>query len=546
MRAIRSIPMALLVALMVVVSTAVGVSADGHEETPPITLTPLGTYATGLFDQEAAEIIAFDPETQRAFVVNGGAKTVDILDMRNVTAPTLAGQIDITQFGGGANSVAFRDGVLAAAVQAKDKQANGSIVFFDADGQLIASVKVGALPDMVIFTPDGTKVLSANEGEPRADYTNDPEGSVTIVDISGGVENVTQGNVTTADFSAFNDIELDPAIRIFGPGSTVAQDLEPEYIAVAPNSSTAYVTLQENNAFAIVDLTAGEVTDIVPLGFKDHSAPQVSSKLFEFSGLNFAMPVFKGRGLDASNKDDAINIQHWPVRGMYQPDTIVAYEVDGETYLITANEGDARDYAGYSEEVRVEDLTLDPAVFPNADGLQKEESLGRLKTTTASGDADGDGFFEEIYAFGGRSFSIWDTAGNLVFDSGDEIARITGEALPHGFNSSGENDTFDDRSDDKGAEPEALAIGVIDGVPYAFLGLERIGGIMVYDVSDPHVPVFVQYVNNRNFGVASEKTGDLAPEGIIVVSAENSPTGAPLLMVANEFSGTVTVYAIGR
>jgi hypothetical protein len=249
-------------------------------------------------------------------------------------------------------------------------------------------------------------------------------------------------------------------------------------------------------------------------------------------------------GLDASDKDDSVHIVNWPVQSMYMPDTIAAYEVDGATYLVTANEGDARDYDGYGEEARLGDLVLDATVFPNAAELQREENLGRLRVSTASTDTDGDGLVDRIAAFGGRSFSIWDAAGNLVFDSGDAIERITAELLPDFFNSSGENDSFDSRSDDKGPEPEALALGEIDGRTYAFVGLERIGGVMVWEITDPRAPVFVQYANNRDFTAADEDAGDLAPEGIAFVPAAESPTGVPLLIVANEFSGTTTVWEI--
>ena len=226
------------------------------------------------------------------------------------------------------------------------------------------------------------------------------------------------------------------------------------------------------------------------------------------------------------------------------PDSIAAYTVDGATYLVTANEGDARDYDGYGEEARLADLVLDATVFPNAADLQREENLGRLRVSTASTDSNGDGLVDRIAAFGGRSFSIWDAAGNLVFDSGDAIERITAELLADVFNSSGENETFDERSDDKGPEPEALAVAELDGRTYAFVGLERIGGIMVWDISDPRAPVYVTYANNRDFTVASESAGDLAPEGIQFIPADESPTGQPLLLVANELSGTTTVWAI--
>jgi len=229
---------------------------------------------------------------------------------------------------------------------------------------------------------------------------------------------------------------------------------------------------------------------------------------------------------------------------MYMPDAIAAYSADGETYLVTANEGDARDYDGYGEEERLGDLVLDAAVFPNAAELQRDEALGRLRVSTVSVDQDGNGLVDRIAAFGARSFTIWDTAGNVVFDSGSALERITAEVLPEFFNSSGENETSDERSDDKGPEPEALALGELGGRVYAFVGLERIGGILVWDITDPRSPFYVTYVNNRDFTAASESAGDLAPEGIVFVPAEESPIGEPLLLVANELSGTTTVWRI--
>ena len=253
----------------------------------------------------------------------------------------------------------------------------------------------------------------------------------------------------------------------------------------------------------------------------------------------------RSNGLDASNRDDAINITHWPVRGLYQPDAIATFESRGEMFLITANEGDARDYEYFSEEARVADLVLDPSVFDTA--LQADDQLGRLKTTTVSGDADGDGQHEAIFKYGARSFSIWTPDGQLVFDSGDDFERITAEQIPNDFNSTNdENDSFDARSDDKGPEPEGLAIGKIDGQIYAFIGLERVGGIMVYNVTDPYAPTFVQYINNRNFVGDPEAgtAGDLGPEGLLFINAIDSPTGTPLLVVGNEVSGTTTIFRI--
>jgi len=888
----------------------------------------------GSFAGLGAEISTYDPISQQLFIISGGA-TLQVLSLSNPSSPSLVQNIDLSAFGT-ANSVAVKNGLVAVAVESSPKTAAGKVVFFDALGTLQGAVTVGALPDMLTFTPDGKKILVANEGEPnsykQADSV-DPVGSVSIIDLSHGVAAAT---VATAGFESFNsqiDALKASGVRIFGPNATVAQDLEPEYITVSADGSTAYVTLQENNALAVVDIASATVTAIKPLGLKNHNQPTVLGvetyaftdlptlgttaagqdiPLGGFSGLTFegytadgklkfithtdrgpnaeatgvnrpfllpefapevirfeldrttgsmeitqriqlkvsatdllsglpntaiaggngnttyndevpvdsfgnvlpldplgadlegivvaadgsfwmvdeyrpaiyhfstegvlidrfvpqgtaaaagqpagtfgteALPevlaqrrqnrgfeaialqddkiyafvqspirnpeslsngtlnglknvrivefdpatqttrqflyvmdnppsvsstdtradkigdavaigngeflvverdddaidsdplsqiqkkvyrfslqgateisslpetingktldqmtaaelaaagvvpiqkelhvdlatagyntvekvegltlidrntlavindndftvgditfdptdgtftrnstpetpllgliTLQNTGLDASDKDGGINIRQSPVLGMYQPDAIASYSVGGQTYLITANEGDARDYDGFEEEERVKDLDLDPTAFPNAKALQKDASLGRLTVTSANGDTDGDGDFDQLQVFGARSFSIWDASGNLVFDSGDQIERITAAAVPSLFNSNGDTGTVDSRSDNKGPEPEGVVIGVVNNRTYAFIGLERTGGVLVYDVTDPRHPSFLEYV-------ATE--GDIAPEGLAFIPANLSPNGKSLLVVTNEVSKTTSIF----
>ncbi|MEO0988622.1 MAG: choice-of-anchor I family protein [Cyanobacteria bacterium J06639_14] len=512
---------------------------------------PIGTYETGIFDDSAAEIGAYDPFTQRLFVTNGANNTIDILDINDPTTPFLSSSIDLSGLGGGVNSVAFSDGLLAVAIEAEDTQAPGSVAFFDVDGTFQTAFEVGALPDMLTFTPDGTKVLVANEGEPNDDYTIDPEGSVSIIDVSGGLGSAS---VTTAGLGGFSDEELiEAGVRIFGPGASAAQDLEPEYIAVSPDSTQAFVSFQENNALGILDLTEGEFTDIVSLGFKDHNDPE--------------------NALDPSDEDDGINIQTVPTLGAYQPDAIAAYDVDGTTYVVTANEGDARDYDGFSEESNLEDLfedglldldddgepdtldTIEPKTGETVAALLDETRLGDLDLTSATGDIDGDGLIEELVSYGGRSFSIYNGAtGEQVFDSGDDFEQIlislidAGELPLEAFNTDNDENDFDGRSDAKGPEPEAIDIGVVNGRTLAFIGLERVSGILIYDITDPSAPSFVEFTSNRDFVVDFDEdnfelAGDLGPEDITFISKDVSPNGLNLIAVTNEVSGTTTLYA---
>jgi hypothetical protein len=933
----------------------------GHDDAAKIKLMPLATFDAG--GAGSAEIVAYDAQSRRLFVVNAQTKTVDIVDVRNPKAPTRIKTIDTSVFGS-PNSVAVHDGIVAVAIESAPKTAPGRVALYKANGELTVSVQVGALPDMVTFTPNGEHVLVANEGEPSGYGVGhvDPQGSVSIIPIPRNhsqLKKLKDADVHEVSFTQFNGQEADlraQGIRIYGPGASAAQDFEPEYIAVSADSRKAYVTLQENNAIAEIDIRKAEVTKLRALGYKNYDVPPQTTATYEwserdrpfvgataagqklrlggFSGLvyegvtndgklkflthtdrgpngeptgikrPFLLPQFNPRlvrftldpkngefelteqialrsadgrlltgvsntaisadtnqpyndevpvdlrgnvlpldplggdfegvvvaadgsfwmadeyrpaiyhftksgrlierlvpigthaaagypvpapgvagrfgtealpaviaqrrqnrgieaiaiqndkiyafvqsplrnpvslgnaalnamrnvrvvefdpstratrqflyvmdnpapvsaddtradkigdavalpgggflvverdddavpedpietitkkvyassltgatdisnlglfdvggvmksvdqmtlaeltaagvtpaskklhvdlaqagyagiekveglallasgqlallndndfgiaqividqttgryslaagyvpenpvlgivnvpGLDASDRDNQINIRRWPVFGMYEPDAIATFSVGRRSYLITANEGDARDWPGFAEEVRVGSLKLDPIVFADGATLKNNANLGRLNVTSTLGDSNGDGVYDALYTLGGRSFSIWNTDGTQVYDSGSDFERIIAARSPASFNASNDDRAFDSRSDNKGPEPEAVTVGTIGKRTYAFIGLERIGGVMVYDVTNPVSPVFVDYANNRDFTVdppTAEAAQDLGPEGVIFIDAKDSPTRAPLLAVANEVSGTVTLYSV--
>ncbi|MDO6746403.1 choice-of-anchor I family protein [Gilvimarinus sp. 1_MG-2023] len=586
-------------------------------ETPSsIALSLVGRYSTGQFDESAAEIPAYDAASQRLFVVNAEKGMIDVLDMSDPAAPvfidTLDGGSVVTD--GEVNSVAVHDGLVALAIEADTKTDNGAIALFNAaDLSLISSVAVGAQPDMVTFTPDGNYVLAANEGEPSDDYQVDPEGSIAVIDVSDNANPV----VATADFNAFNGDKASlvaDGVRIFGPGASVAQDLEPEYIAVSSDSATAWAVLQENNAIARIDIASATVESIASLGYKDHGV----------EANNFS----SGNLMDVSD-EGTVEVKAWPgVRGLYLPDAMASYEVEGTTYLVTANEGDARawgedddDYwagdasKGFVEEFRVKHLVHSDGFDRRADddlppqlrelaagGLlnhdtfaycgaeagdagdcRDDEVLGRLGITWTMGyrqnadgtpvmfDADGNEdaagdrmMYDNLYSYGARSFSIWDEDGGLIWDSGDMMEQyLAGDDCMLGsardipckdfFNSAhDEGDQLDSRSDAKGPEPEGVALGTIGDKTLAFIGLERMGGIMVFDITDPEVPAFMDYFNTRDDWMTEDAEsvldtiGDLGPEGLVFISAEDSPTDEALLVVGFEVSGTTVVYQIDQ
>lgn len=835
-------------------------------------LKHLSTYHSNVFDEGAAEIVVYDADNNQIYSTNANDNSITILDFSDPTNLKKVKDVDCTLYGDGVNSVTYYNGYIAVACEGDEADVNGTIVFFDKDGNYVADVQAGFLPDMVTFTPDGQKVIVACEGEPNDDYSVDPEGSVTVIDVSGGINNVSQANVTNITFESFEG-NVPAGVRVFGPtkawtddfqntddslefyyvysdnryplihetfentedslnnlevisytsnkdwiyksfrgdhfaeingfgadvpsadimvlpafdgtgfdtvifsfssaknfsgdgltihissdydgqgdpgntgtwteitsmatlspgsyedtysgdiditsyvgtstyiaftyqstGTTsgtgsvyqiddilvegitdggfdsktweygdyrddyfaeanafstndpahtmlfvevpeipeyynnayfafttasnysgggfkvwlynetadqltdityqlnlssggfnevrdsfdisdyladeitivfeywgmagagnsmgwqiddidvfttelsVAANLEPEYITVSDDSKTAYAFCQENNAVVIIDLSNNSIVGMLPLGTKDHNAT--------------------GNGLDASNKDDKINIANWPVNGMYLPDAAAYKTINGSGYLLTANEGDAREYIyegvsesecyrrggydyddgeclAYIDETRVEDLDLDETAFPDAANLQLEENLGRLKVTTEWGDTDGDGDYDELYSYGARSFTIWDASNaSVVFDSGDEFEQWAAKYYPDGFNATNDENGYDDRSDDKGTEPEAITTGDFQDSVYAFIGFERMGGIIVYNITDPANSRPIQYLNNRDFDesvdIESEDAGDLGPECIVYITDDN--TNKDYIVVANEVSGSVSVY----
>jgi 2',3'-cyclic-nucleotide 2'-phosphodiesterase/3'-nucleotidase/5'-nucleotidase len=491
------------------------------------------TYKTEKFNQGGTEVNGYEPISERVFSTNAAENKIDILKISDLRKSYRLGRIDLTPYSGVVNSLAVNGNVLAVALQANLPQSNGKVVFFDTNGTYLNQVVVGAMPDMICFTPSLQYILVANEGEPSDDYLSDPIGSVSIIDFrSGSASTLTQADVHSVDFTRYDTIPYDPSINIYGNNglSSFSQDVEPEYITVDPTSTKAYVSLQENNALAVIDIFTFTLDTVLGLGYKDHSV--------------------SGNGFDASDSSSSINIKtHFNVFGMYQPDAIKAFSKNGNTYIASANEGEARDYSAYSEVRRINNVNLNPITFNSPSTLQLDSVLGRLNISTTLGNKRNGFVHDSLFTFGARSFSIWNDQGQLLWDSGDDFEQIIAQTYAANFNStSDDNNSRKNRSDDKGPEPEALAIGEVDGALYAFIGLEKMGGIMIYNIDNPTAPTFDSYILYRDFSAPASDTaaGDLGPEHITFISSLNSPTGVALLAISNEVSGSLSIYQIGR
>ena len=550
---------------------------NGTNANSALTINLIGRAVLNAQSPEgAAEIVAYQASKKWIYAINssGDSAVVNIIPADTFDTAALVqdneGIVNTTNLStaitltlndntpGDANSIAIDENnkLLAVAMAAKSVGEAGQIAFYDISGDtpiFIKNVTAGFLPDMVTFSHDGAKVVVANEGEPNGDYSIDPQGSISIINVNDGV---IADNATNIDFTAYNDkqselealglVFANPAGRTINGNlinTTVAMDLEPEYVSISKDNKYAYVSIQENNALAIVNLEDNSL-ELKGLGFKDWSSLQI----------------------DASDKDGGVNFKSYPgLYGMYQPDTISSFSWKGANFIVSANEGDAREYffdttneadciakggvdfdeddgcLAYIDESRVEDLTL----AANFDYLNNDDNdIGRLKVTTVKGDNNNDGQYESLYAYGARSFTIWDSNGLVVFDSGDDIGRITASVHGEAFNNNEDENKGDTRSDDKGAEPEALTIGTIGERTFAFIGLERMGGIMIYDITNPYDVQFEDYFYNRGLIAGAEITGDLAPEGMTFIPREQSATGEPLLIIGNEISGSIAVWEV--
>jgi len=510
--------------------------------TNALTLVRLGAFAAtndpATPAAPNAEVVAYDAATNRLYLQNTAENRIEIVEISAAGALEKRGEIVLSGLEeyGAVNSVAVSDGLVAVAYANAAGDRPGRVAFFDAAGTVLRSVEVGVGPDQIVFTRDGTRLLVANEGEQVSAAVN-PVGGVSVIDVSGGA--ASAAGVATVGFEGLNGSEaalLDRGLAL-KPGQSAAADIEPEYIAISPDDRFAYVTLQEVNAVAVIDLAnpGSAPIAIQPLGAVNRSLP--------------------GNAFDASDRDGpngtaAIRIattpEGTPIYGLLQPDAVASFSADGATYFVTANEGDQRVVGGADDTGDVARLSAvpDARLTPELRALKADPAYARLNVLLRVGDTDGDGVIDRLHTLGGRGISIFrqneDGTITKVRETGGEFETILAQLAPERFN----NDqvvanTPDDRSDNKGPEPEGITIGTVNGRTYAFVGLERQSGVIVYDVTDPANAAYVSYVPPL-----PGATTDLGPEVLTFIAADRNPTGIALLVSANEVAnGGAVLYA---
>lgn len=529
-------------------SFSVTKNADGGAKTTgeengnaSLDLTQEARYDAGMTNADGGvmEIVDYNTVTGWAYAVNGqtgnltaiavkdmaDSESVDLLDGNDIDVKSIVeANCEGFTYGDMTSVAVSADGTkLAAAVQAEGYADNGRVAVFtcNADGTLTfeQAYETGVQPDMVTFTPDDSRILTANEGEPREGYADgavDPAGSVTVITVA-------DGTAVNVDFTAYDSNEerqkLVDAGIVMKKDTVPSEDLEPEYIAAG--NDTAYVTLQEANAIAVIDLGSLKVTGIYSAGYEDYSTTAV----------------------DIDKKDEAYNpAVYESLRGIRMPDGVALYSVDGVDYIVTANEGDSREWGDYLNEDERD--FGDGQTSPT--GKITAENSGLTGKVVFFDSSDYDGLDSGLdYVFGGRSFTVFraDESGlTEIYDSGSDFEAKTAEYIPENFNCSNDDKSLDDRSGKKGPESESITVGTVGERTYAFIGLERVGGVMVYDITDPAETVYVNYINSRDF--SEDIAGDDSPEGLCFIPAADSADGNAYLLAACEVSGTVAAYEL--
>ena len=474
-------------------------------------------------NSETSEISVYDEKRNLIFSTNPSENKIDIFSFKDNKINYLE-EISLRKYGLKPNSIAInKNSILAVAIENIYSQGSGVVAFFDRFNKYLFDIEVGVMPDMIIFNKKGNELIVANEGEPSQDLSNDPDGSISIIDLNSRVSK-------TYTFEKFDNNHF--IRKIFDV--KLSQDLEPEYLTISEDEKYILVSLQENNAIAVFDYKLRKFISIFSLGYKSYELNKI----------------------DVNDKDFEANLQNWPIKGLYQPDAIVFLpykktlldRLMNNYYFASANEGDSKVYQNMSEEVRVRDIKIDRDKFNNFSKVKG--GLSRLKISKIDADKNNDGKFESLYSFGGRSFSVWkyfpgleifgykllNDKITLHYDSGDEFEMILSKNYIDNFNTNYSKNKkkliFDKRSDDKGPEPESLSIFELEKSLYLIISLERSNGFFIYDITDLRNIKYVTFFPiTENF---------FSPEGIKIYYNKKNI----LFLVSFEESGSIVFYKI--
>lgn len=517
------------------------------------TISKLGVFDS-LSGAGGAEIASYHKATEQVYITNGAKNRVDIVSISNPTTPVLVSSIDVTPYGDNITSVAAGKYVIAVAVHRSPTFAvdgtptlnTGKLLIARPSGSILRSIDLGgSQPDSVTFTPDGLTALVAIEGEPicaknnpatvtdeSKDYAfaKDPRGLVVIVDL----KNPRTAKPKAASFAKFKAEDLKAQGLVLSQTSKNPElDLEPEYVSPIDNT-TAYVSLQEANGIALVDLKSAKVKQVFSAGTTD-----LSQTAFDLSD--------RDSGAGAATYSNVL--------ALAMPDALAAYKVGKDNFVVTANEGDDRaDWTCFTavDDKRAKDMKVDATAFPAWNALMADSKLGRVKVNPNIGDANGDGNYEKLYLLSNRSFSIFKN-GVRLYDSGNLLERLQVDALGVASINGEWNTTTgvysgQSRSDDKGPEPEGVTVGMVGASRIAVIGMERMSALLFVDITNPAVPKVLKWEQMLPVGtvVPGALNQTWSPEGLLFIDGKDSPTGKALVLTSYEVSGSLSIHQIEK
>lgn len=356
------------------------------------------------------------------------------------------------------------------------------------------------------------EIMTATEDGNTLIYSDSPLGVIGLIDITDPRAPKPLGNIamdgepTTAVVQgghAFVGVNTSKSkaqpsgmLRTLDLASrtvTASCDLggQPDSVAIAPDGSFLAIAIEnerdeELNDGALPQMPAGY---LVRLPVKDGAVDCAARQDIALTGLA------EIAGEDPEPEFVAINAKGEIALTLQENNYIVLIGADGRI---------VRHFSAGAVDLDGVDTEKDGRIAPTGalkGQLREPDAIAWVDDTHVITANEGD------WKGGSRGFTVWNTDGTIVYDSGT-LVDATLMQLGH---------YPEKRSDKKGGEPEAVITARYGDQPLAFVASERGSLIFVMDMTDPARPRLIQALPSG-----------IAPEGLLAIPQRN------LFATANE------------